>query len=258
MGANGTPVFDLALGALYLFWALFFVLVLWLHREGKREGYPLVSDRWGRTLRVPIQGFPGVPPKKHFLLAHPIPGHGEDRPERDLTGIAVGVDGQPGSPIVPLGNPMVDGLGAAAWAERADVPDMTFDDNVPKIVPLRAAPGYDQAEEDPDPRGKPVVTLDGKIAGTGVDLWVDKSEALFRYLEVEVMGSGRRVLVPMFTLTISGSGRVKLRSVTAEQLAGAPGLKHPETITLLEEDKIQAYFGGGHYYATPDRSEPFA
>jgi len=258
MGAHGTPPFDLALGALYLFWVFFFILVMWLHREGKREGYPLVSDRWGRTLRVPIQGFPGVPPKKHFKVAHPFPGHGQDKPERDLTGIAVGVDNQPGSPIVPLGDAMKTGLGPAAWAERADVPDMTFDDNVPKIVPLRAAPGYDAASEDPDPRGKPVVALDGKIAGTCVDLWLDKSEALFRYMEVELAGSGDRVLVPMFTLTIAGSGKVTVRAVTAAQFAAAPRTKHPETVTLLEEDKIAAYFGGGHFYATPDRSEPFA
>jgi photosynthetic reaction center H subunit len=24
----------------------------------------------------------------------------------------------------------------------------------------------------------------------------------------------------------------------------------------LEEDRISAYFGGGHFYATPERSEP--
>jgi len=256
MHANGTPIWDLVTVSLYAFFAFFFFLVLWLHREGKREGYPLVSDRWGKKLRVPIQGFPGVPPKKHFLLSHPVPGHGEERPERDLSAVAYGVDYQPGSPIVPKGNPMVDGIGPAAWAERVDVPDMTFDDNVPKIIPLRAAPGYDTAEEDPDPRGKPVETLDGKIAGTCVDLWVDKSEALFRYLEVELAGSGRRILVPMFLATINGSGRVRVVSVTSEQMAAAPGIKNAETVTLLEEDKVAAYFGGGHFFATPARSEP--
>jgi photosynthetic reaction center H subunit len=258
MHANGTPGIDLVLVLLYLFFAAFLILILWLNRESKREGYPLVSDRWGRKLYTTVEGFPATPPKKHFLVSHPVPGHGEDRPERDISGLAYGVDLQPGSPIVPTGNAMVDGLGPAAWANRADVPDMTFDDNVPKIVPLRAAPGYDTASEDPDPRGKPVVTLDGKVAGTVVDLWVDKSEAIFRYIEVEVSGSGRRVLVPMFLATVSGSGRVKVVSVTADQLAAAPGIKNPETVTLLEEDKVSAYFGGGHFYATPERSEPFA
>jgi photosynthetic reaction center H subunit len=27
-------------------------------------------------------------------------------------------------------------------------------------------------------------------------------------------------------------------------------------VTKLEEDKITAYFGGGYFYATKDRSEP--
>jgi len=27
-------------------------------------------------------------------------------------------------------------------------------------------------------------------------------------------------------------------------------------VTLLEEDKIAGYFGGGRLYATPDRQEP--
>ena len=49
MYANGTPMFDLASVSLYVFFAFFFGLVLWLHREGKREGYPLVSDRWGKN-----------------------------------------------------------------------------------------------------------------------------------------------------------------------------------------------------------------
>ena len=40
-----TSVFtDLAALSLYLFFAFFLALVLWLHREGKREGYPLISD----------------------------------------------------------------------------------------------------------------------------------------------------------------------------------------------------------------------
>ena len=32
--------------------------------------------------------------------------------------------------------------------------------------------------------------------------------------------------------------------------------RSPEEITLLEEEKIMAYFGAGTLYATPDRQEP--
>ncbi|WP_203071681.1 photosynthetic reaction center subunit H [Falsiroseomonas ponticola] len=252
-----TPVnFDIAAMSLYVFFAFFTGLVLWLHREGKREGYPLVSDRPEKPLRAPIQGFPGVPELKTFKLAHPehIPAR---EAERDISAHVVAADPYPGAPLIPTGNPMQDGIGPASWAHRADVPDMTFDDNVPKIVPLRAAAGWSVEEDCPDPRGKPVRTLDGKIAGVVVDLWVDKSEYILRYLEVEVTGSDRRVLVPMFLATVNGNGVVRVVSVTAEQLAAAPGIRNPEQITLLEEDKVSAYFGGGHMYATPDRIGPF-
>jgi photosynthetic reaction center H subunit len=72
---------------------------------------------------------------------------------------------------------------------------------------------------------------------------------------VETAGA-RRVLVPMMLATINDDGDVRVVSVTSAQLAAAPGLKHPEQVTLLEEDKTSAYFGGGHLHATPARSEP--
>jgi photosynthetic reaction center H subunit len=252
-----TPVFlDLAALSLYIFFAFFTVLVFWLHREGKREGYPLVSDRSDRPNFGTIHGFPETPPPKVFLLHYP---HGAtvtqgQNPERDITGLIV-EDPYNGSPFDPKGDPMKDGIGAASYAMRADTPDLAFDDNLPKIVPLRAAPGWTIPEEDPDPRGKGVTTLDGETAGTVVDLWVDRSEILLRYIEVEVPG-GRRVLVPMFLATVNDEGEVRVKSVTAAQLAAAPGIKMPEQITLLEEDMVSGYFGGGHLHATPERSEP--
>ncbi|NBQ12772.1 MAG: photosynthetic reaction center subunit H, partial [Gammaproteobacteria bacterium] len=39
-----TGYVDVAQVVLYVFWLFFFVLIFWLHREGKREGYPLESD----------------------------------------------------------------------------------------------------------------------------------------------------------------------------------------------------------------------
>ena len=251
-----TPVnFDLAAMSLYAFFAFFVALVFWLHREGKREGYPLISDNPDRPLRAPIHGFPGTPDPKVFKLAHG--GHVEPRtPERDISALVTPSDRFPGAPVIPNGDAMKDGIGPASWAHRADVPDMTFDENLPKIVPLRAAPGWSIEATDPDPRGKPVRTLDGMIAGIVVDLWIDRSEYILRYLEVEVTGGTQRVLVPMFLATVNAAGTVRVVSVTASQLAAAPVTRLPEQVTLLEEDKISAYFGGGHFYATPERSEP--
>lgn len=256
-----TSVFqDLAALSLYIFYAFFFLLVLWLHREGKREGYPLVSDRADRELAAPIHGFPATPEPKVFKLAH---GHGTisapgPREERDVSALLTPYDPFPGAPQIPTGDPMQTGVGAASYALRADVPDITWDEAEPKIVPLRAAPGWTIGEDDPEIRGRPVLGIDGKVAGTVVDLWVDKSDVLLRYAEVEVVGSGKRVLIPLGLVHWRGEGPVKCDTATAAQIAAAPTTAHPERVTLREEDRISGYFGGGDLHATPDRVEPFA
>jgi photosynthetic reaction center H subunit len=38
--------------------------------------------------------------------------------------------------------------------------------------------------------------------------------------------------------------------------ADVPGIAKPDQITLLEEEKIMAYYGGGTLYADPSRNEP--
>ena len=34
------------------------------------------------------------------------------------------------------------------------------------------------------------------------------------------------------------------------------GLRNPDVVTRLEEDRICAFYSGGHLYATADRAEP--
>ena len=64
-----TEYVDVAQIALYAFWILFFILVGYLHREGKREGWPLQMS--SGELRT---GVGGMPPPKTYRLAH---GQGE-------------------------------------------------------------------------------------------------------------------------------------------------------------------------------------
>jgi photosynthetic reaction center H subunit len=93
-----------------------------------------------------------------------------------------------------------------------------------------------------------------------VDVWYDKSEVIFRYLEVEVATAvgPRHVMIPMPLMTINSARNViRVRTLTAEQFKQAPTLRNPDTITLLEEDKVAAYCAGGQLYAKPERSEPF-
>ena len=173
---------------------------------------------------------------------------------------AVPVDGFNGSPLVPTGNPMIDGVGPAAWADRADEPDRTFH-GAPKIVPMRLDPTFSVAKGDPDPRGLPVEAVDKVTAGTVIELWVDRAEPQVRYYEVQLTGSERRIMLPAGFVQwpnfgLWGNDRLLVKSITAAQFADVPAIRRDDQITLLEEDKVMAYFAGGHLYATAARSEP--
>jgi photosynthetic reaction center H subunit len=49
---------------------------------------------------------------------------------------------------------------------------------------------------------------------------------------------------------------VKVHAILAHQFADVPGLRNADQITMLEEEKISAYYGAGTLYATPERQEP--
>jgi photosynthetic reaction center H subunit len=251
-----TGYIDVAQVTLYVFWAFFFGLVFWLRKEDRREGYPLESDPTGR---VKDQGFLLLPKAKTFLTRD---GTSAVAPnfKRDTRPVAARrVGAWPGAPLVPTGNPLVDGVGPAAWAERSDKPDQTWD-NKNKIVPARTDAHYGIANGDPDPRGMAVIAADGKVAGTVTDIWVDRAEHVVRYLEVDAGTPGTGpLLVPMNLTKIGGTTKerhVKVKAILAHQFADAPRIKSADSVTFLEEDRICAYFAGGHLYATPMRSEP--
>ena len=88
------------------------------------------------------------------------------------------------------------------------------------------------------------------------DLWVDRAECILRYYEVEI-AEGRRVLLPVnFANVDAKRARIGVDALLAGQFAGVPALRNPDKVTLLEEDKIMAYYGGGTLYATAARAEP--
>ena len=99
-----------------------------------------------------------------------------------------------------------------------------------------------------------VYGLDGLVAGTVKDAWIDEAEMIVRYLEVEA--GGRTVLLPKAMAKVSSTKGVRVASILASQFAGVPATKSPDTVTKLEEDKIAGYYCGGHLYATPDRMGP--
>jgi len=165
--------------------------------------------------------------------------------------------GHPGAPLEPTGDPLADGIGPAAWAvDRADRPDLTLHGE-PKIQPMKAVSGYSVAAGDLDPRGCAVVAGDGVAVGTVVDIWVDRSEPQVRYLETELSGGGGTRLVPMGYVRVRKAAReLHVKSIYSKHFPGIPTTKAADRITLLEEDRVVAYFAGGYLYADPARMGP--
>lgn len=257
MSAALTQYVDVAQVVLYVFWAFLAGIIVYLHREDKREGYPLESER---SANIVVQGWPAVPAPKTYLLADGSTVQAPRAEPYDARPIkATPIGPWPGAPLEPDGDPMVDGVGPAAYAERLDIPDALFTGE-PKLSPLRNNPDWHVEERDPDPRGMPVIGCDGKQGGTVKDVWVDRSEYIMRYLEVEVSdkeGLTRNVLLPTTLARIwGGKKRIEVKSITSKQFIKVPGLRNPDIVTRLEEDKICAFYSGGHLYATPDRAEP--
>ena len=249
----GVDLVDICLWTFTLF---FLGLIFYLQRETHREGYPLESDE--NPGKLEDIGPVWMPAPKSFILPHGRgivqvpPGEG-DRRELALERTAA----WPGSPYRPTGDPMKDGVGAASYAERDDVPDLT-DDGRPRIVPFRAGDGYYVPEIDSDPRGMAVIGADGQQGGTVTDLWVDRAEAVIRYLEVDTGSADapHPVLLPMpFAKVVGSKNRVEVDAVFGHHFKSVPTTKDPSSVTRLEEDKIQGFFGGGKLYAEPARTE---
>jgi photosynthetic reaction center H subunit len=249
--------YDLAQVVLYLFWFFFAGLIFYLQREAQREGYPVEVD--GQPGKFRMKSLLFFPPAKTFTMPHggvrTAPnGHADTRV---IAGTPVARFA--GAPLEPTSaNPMLDSIGPGSWAERSDTPDLTIAGHN-KIVPLRVAAGYALSPQDPDPRGFDVVGCDMKSGGKVVDVWVDRSECLIRYIEIAVPNgkTTRNVLLPMtFAVIKSKPARVIVEAVTGAQLAHVPGTAKPDSVTLLEEDKICAYYGAGTLYALKGRQEP--
>jgi len=252
-----TGYFDVAQLALYLFWLFFAALVIWIQRENMREGFPLLSEQTEEKL--PTAGL-ALPEPKLFKLPHGggekyVPGPNQDELRGSLDDVTARTGYDLSSPIVPTGDPLADGVGPAAWVQRADVPDMTHHGD-PKIVPMRIDPEWEIHSGSREIRGREVMSGDDQAVGTVKDVWVDRSESLIRYIEIELKDGTSR-LAPMTLAYVNWwKPTVTIRSLYAANFPGVPTTAKPDQITLLEEDKISAYYCGGLLYASKSREEP--
>ncbi len=243
---------DLASLSLWLFWVFFALLIFYIQRENMREGYPLENDDGTESAN---QGMFPVPGDKTFKLPH---GRGEltvpsgQRGERENIALEQTSKAN-GYPFEPTGDPMKDGVGPASWCDRRDDPERDAKGH-PKIVPLSHATAF-HINAGRNPVGLPVVSGDKQIVGTVTDVWIDEPEQLVRYFEYELADGGGKRLVPVTMLRLWG-GKVMVQSIYAHQFADVPRHASDSQVTLLEEDKICGYYGGGYLYASESRQEP--
>jgi photosynthetic reaction center H subunit len=251
VGVNFFGDFDLASAAIWLFWIFFAGLVIYLQTENMREGYPLRDDDDDTPANESL--WP-VPKGKTFHLRD---GRGElSVPSRDYEDSKMRKDlalaqssVATGSPWLPTGDPMLDGVGPASWAPRRDEPELDAHGHV-KIKPMALLPDF-KVSAGRDPRGKAVVGGDGEVVGRVIDMWIDVPEQMVRYLTVDLNpeGSGKTRLIPL-TLARIGTNRVTVKTLHEGNWDGVPTTKSAEQITVLEEDKITAYYAGGSLYAS--------
>ena len=249
--------FDLASAAIWLFYIFFAGLVYYLQTENMREGYELEDDD-GNV--APNQGPFPVPSPKTFDLPHgrgsvTVPSPENEAAHKRQSLALARTSKAAGSPFVPTGDPMLDGVGPASWAPRRDEPELDGHGHV-KIRPMSTMPDF-KVSAGRDPRGKVVLTGDGEVVGRITDMWIDVPEALVRFLTLDLNpeGTGKTRLVPMNMCRIK-SNCVVVRSLYAHNFEGIPTIKSADQVTLLEEDKIMGYYAGGTLYASEDRLEP--
>jgi photosynthetic reaction center H subunit len=149
---------------------------------------------------------------------------------------------------------MQDGLGAASWAMKKDEPILTWEGH-PQVQPLRRLPGWHVDPTDPDPRGWPVRDADGVLVGTVDDLWLDHGVKILRYLEIALTLPGAaprapsRAMVPIyFAETYPRTPEICVPALYARHFAGFPQLRHADTITAREEDRVSSFCAGGLHY----------
>jgi photosynthetic reaction center H subunit len=243
--------FDLASLSIWLFWGFFALLVYYLQTENMREGYPMELEDGSRA---PNQGPFPVPAPKTFLLPHGRGSVTVPNGEREAREVALGRTAvSEGFPHAPLGDPMKDGVGPASWAPRRDIPELDGHGHN-KIVPMASASAF-AVSAGRDPRGLPVQAGDLEVVGRISDMWVDAPEQLVRYLEI-TLNSGSKKLVPVPMVKIQAD-RVRINSLSSDLFEGVPATKSQTEVTLLEEEKISAYYAGGTMYAASKRKRGF-
>jgi len=106
------------------------------------------------------------------------------------------------------------------------------------LAPLSTLPGYRVVPDEPDIRGWPLLTGDGKRAGEVRDLMVDTRAERVRYVVAALEARPDEVLIPVGLLQIDrDAGIVRAPALTEDDLRALPPYRH-QPLTLHDEQEI--------------------
>ena len=242
-----TEGIDLPQVLFWLFFLGFLALVWYLRRADKLEGYPMTASPLDDRQ---LLGFPAPPETPHTYRLNEggttqaphdyEPGKTHARPLHRFGG----------TPLVPIGNPLLAGIGPGAWVRRREGPMLT-ESGEPNLQPLRLLPGWSVVRGDADPCGMRVFDYRWQEIGVVRDIWADRSVKILRLLEVELLpGLGRATaLIPIFHTVIDEREReVRLFAMRASHFADLPMPASPDCITAQEEERLNAYCAASRFY----------
>lgn len=241
-----TRYIDGADAAFWLFIVGFVEVVIYLRRLDKREGYPMKASPFDDT---PSLGFP-LPLAPHTFELNEggttvAPHHYPQAPisARPLHGFA-------GTPLVPIGNPLLAGVGPGAWVMRSNEPMLTEKGEL-MLQPLRLLDDWSMSDKDADPRGMAVLDRRWRRIGVVGDVWIDRSTKAARLFEVTLDSSLATgpVLVPLYHPVIDEKTReMRVTALEAHQFAEVPRPVHDDRITAREDERLNAYYAAGEFW----------
>lgn len=251
---NITDYIDLPQVAFWVFFLFFVGLCYWLRMQDKREGYPTKQSPFSS---VQSNGILPMPDPHTYLTI-------EDGPVvAPHDQVQIQQNARPlypfdGTPLSPVGNPLLAGIGPGAWVMRREGPALT-EQGEEALQPLRVMHEWSLFKGETDPRG--MVVFDRRYNRIGVvrEIWIDRGARIMRMLEVDLDAglSAGPVLVPIYHTVIKERERtVRVTALLAHQFAEVPRPVAPNSITGREEERLNAYFAAGRFYAGSTLTEP--
>ncbi len=250
-----TEYIDLPQVAFWVFFGFFLLLVYYNRLWDKREGYPMKASPYNSEA---LLGFPLPPAKDEVYILNEggtttaphfyEPGDMSAKPLYRFDG----------TPLTPIGNPLLAGIGPGAWVKRKDEPALTEHGDL-LLRPARLLPEWSVGKGDADPRGMTVFDRRWNKVGVVHDFWIDRGIKIVRILEIDLlpgMAPGR-VLVPIYHTVIKEKQReIRVTALHHFQFANVPMPAKPDRITAREDDHLNAYYAAGYFYRNSPDIEP--